>query len=103
MSSPNEYNRSAESRRLDRIEEKIDKLTDAMISIARVEEKMSSIEEDKEIYWENLNKLTAKVDILEKQTTNATKTIGIIHKLCWLVVTGAFTYYIPTMLDSLPL
>lgn len=103
MSNSNDfYDRRNDDHRLNRIEEKIDKLAEAMISIARIEEKISSMDEDREVYWEKLNKLSAKVDILEKQTSDTTRTIGIIHKLFWFVVAASVTYYIPSMLEALP-
>lgn len=89
--------------RLNRIEEKIDKLAEAMISIARAEEKISSIEEDRDIYWERLNRLSAKMDIMESKLNDAARTVSIVHRLFWVVVTGAGAYVVPGFLQSLSL
>ena len=50
----NETNES----RLDRIESKIDKLADAMISLARAEEKIIALQDDHDNMRERLNKLS---------------------------------------------
>ena len=44
-----------ERTRLDRIEEKIDKLADAVVSIARAEEKIHSLEEKVVTVWQSLD------------------------------------------------
>ena len=49
--------RETQSTRLDRIEDKIDKLSDAIISLARVEEKIASMEKQLEKHFLNLKKL----------------------------------------------
>ena len=97
------YGRRVDDLRLNRIEEKIDKLAEAMISLARAEEKISAIEEDRETYWETLNKLCAKMDIMEKKADDASRTVGIIHKLFWVGVAGAAAYIIPGFLESIAL
>ena len=53
--------------RLDRIEVKIDKLSDAMISLARAEEKLIAIEQNNHTNFERLNRFSAKLDDIEKK------------------------------------
>ena len=48
--------------RLDRIEEKLDKLSDVVISIARFEEKMDAYNEYRERSWDRMNKFSEKLD-----------------------------------------
>ena len=61
-----DYSKMAQSEttesRLDRIEQKIDKLADAMISLARAEEKIIALQDDHENMRERLNKLSVKLD-----------------------------------------
>ena len=59
--------------RLDRIESKIDKLADAMISLARAEEKIIALQEDHENMRERLNKLSVKLDQIQKTVENTIK------------------------------
>ena len=48
---------SVESGRLDRIEEKLDKLTDAIVAIARAEEKLVTLEKDRNLILERMEKM----------------------------------------------
>ena len=73
--------------RLDRIEEKIDKLSDAMISLARAEEKLIAIEKNNHANFERMNRFSAKLDHIEKKVDDNAKTIQIINRLFWLGVT----------------
>ena len=49
--------RETQSQRLDRIEDKIDKLSDAMVSLARAEEKLIAIEKNNHSSLERMNRL----------------------------------------------
>ena len=46
----------ANASRLDRIEEKLDRLTDAMISMARAEEKINALKDDHDKMYERINR-----------------------------------------------
>ena len=48
--------------RLTRIEQKIDKLADAMISLARAEEKIAALQDDHDNMRERMNRLSQKLD-----------------------------------------
>ena len=52
--------------RLNRIEEKIDKLADAMISLARAEEKIIALQDDHENMRDRMNKLSVKLDEIQR-------------------------------------
>lgn len=70
--------------RLDRIEDKMDKLADALVSIARFEEKMDSYNKYREDSWERMNKFSAKLDVIEKKCDENANTVGVINKLFWI-------------------
>jgi tetrahydromethanopterin S-methyltransferase subunit G len=72
-------------KRLDRIEEKIDKLSDAMISLARAEEKLIAIEANNHANFERLNRFSAKLDDIEKKVDNNARTVAVINRLFWIV------------------
>lgn len=76
-----------QAKRLDRIEEKIDKLSDAMISLARAEEKLIAIEKNNHANFERMNRFSQKLDVIEKKVEDNTKTISIINRLFWVGVT----------------
>jgi len=72
-------------KRLDRIEEKIDKLSDAIISLARAEEKLIAIEANNHANFERLNRFSAKLDDIEKKVDNNARTVAVINRLFWIV------------------
>lgn len=67
--------------RLDRIEEKIDKLSDAVIAIARVEEKIVAIEGEKQDYWNRLNNHAVKIDEHELKITKVDARADMLERL----------------------
>jgi hypothetical protein len=75
--------------RLDRIEAKIDKLADAIVSVARAEEKLISMEQKYGAQYERLNKLSGKIDELEKVVITNSTTVNNINKLFWVVIVAA--------------
>lgn len=72
--------------RLDKIEEKIDKLTDAMVSIARAEEKLQNMEKNWQSNYERMNRFSQKLDDIEDTVKSNSHTVGIINKLFWAVI-----------------
>lgn len=76
------------TKRLDRIEEKIDKLSDAMISLARAEEKLIAIEKNNHANYDRMNKFSEKLDAIENKVEDNARTVGIINKVAVIVGTG---------------
>ena len=72
--------------RLARIEEKLDRLADAMISIARAEEKLLSMEEKYSNQFERMNRFSEKLDRIEMQVNDNAATVKLINKLFWVAV-----------------
>lgn len=81
--------RRSDQQRLDRIEEKIDKLSDAMISLARAEERLIAIEKQNFATYERMNKHSAKLDDIDERVTKNESTINIVNKVFWIVATFA--------------
>lgn len=77
--------------RLDRIEEKIDKLAEAMIALARAEEKLISIEKSNQAHYDRMNKFSTKLDVVEEKTNDNTRSINIINKLFWTFVVASIS------------
>ena len=50
------------TKRLDRIEEKLDKMGEVLIALARFEEKMDAYNDYREKSWERMNKFSSKLD-----------------------------------------
>ena len=76
----------AADQRLDRIEAKIDKLSDAMITIARAEEKLVNMEQKYSAQYDRMNKFSAKLDDLERLVTQNATTVNTINKLFWVAI-----------------
>lgn len=76
----------ADESRLDRIEAKIDKLTDAMVSVARAEEKLVNMEQKYAAQYDRMNKFSEKLDELERIVTTNAATVNTINKLFWIAI-----------------
>jgi len=72
--------------RLSRIEEKIDKLSDAMVSLARTEEKILQMEKNSQNAYERMNKFSLKLDAIEAKVNDNAHTVGIINKVTFIGV-----------------
>lgn len=83
--------RESQFQRLDRIEEKIDKLSEAMISLARAEEKLISIEKNNQSHYDRMNKFSQKLDNIEKKTDDNARTVAIINKVVFVLAVAAAT------------
>lgn len=84
--------------RLHRIEEKLDKLADAMISIARAEEKLSSMAKNQENNHERVNRLSSKLDDIEKKVDDNHRTVCLINKLVYAALIAAVGAYVAQFL-----
>lgn len=72
--------------RLDRIEDKIDKLAETVVSLARVEEKLIGLEKSNQFIIEQATKHDIDMDEMENRTTQLESTVSTITKLFWYVV-----------------
>jgi predicted nuclease with TOPRIM domain len=80
--------------RLDRIENKLDQLAEAMIAMARYEEKLSGLKEDHDRAFERMNRLSQKLDEIQAKVDDNAHTVQIINKLFWVAIvaiTGSIT------------
>ena len=67
--------------RLNRIEDKIDKLTDAMVLIARTDEKLISMEQKYSAQYDRMNRFSQKLDDIEKLVETNNHTVMLINKI----------------------
>jgi len=72
--------------RLERIENKLDQLTDAMITLARAEEKLAGLKQDHDRSFERMNRLSQKLDEIERKVDDNAHTVAVINKLFWVAI-----------------
>ena len=83
--------RDEQSQRLDRIEQKIDHMADAIIALARAEEKIITLTDFGKQQGEQILTLINRVDRLEILVRENAQTVNIINKLFWIVIAGSAT------------
>lgn len=84
--------------RLARIESKLDTLADAMISLARAEEKIISMQDNQQNQIERVNRLSAKLDDIEKKVDENHRTVCLINKLVYAALIAAVGAYVAQFL-----
>ena len=79
---------NSEKSRLDRIEEKIDKMADAIIAIARVEEKLASVDESTRVLHKMIYKQEERLRGLEQKVADFESRFDNVSKLFWILVSA---------------
>ena len=92
MARPN-----AVDHRLDRIEEKIDKLVEAIISIARAEEKIITLSSFSKQQGRQIQDLINRIKELEVSVATNTNTVRLVNRTFWLVMSSAITAIVAMM------
>lgn len=82
-----------EESRLGRIEEKLDKLADAVVSLARMEERMLTIFKRIEQYENRQEQLEIRVNSLEIDDAGKNSIYRILDKSVWLIVGVAVAFF----------
>ena len=70
--------------RLDRSESKIDKLAEAIISLARAEEKLLQLENDKKFLMEKMVKFEERLLQVERNTSETVSSLSFISRFFWI-------------------
>jgi len=77
-----------EKTRLDRIEEKIDKMADAIIALARAEEKISAQEESTRIILKRMVDQDDRLRLIERDLSHVEDTTRTIKSVVWTITTA---------------
>lgn len=84
--------------RLDRIEEKIDKLADAVVAIARAEEKLLGLEQISMDLHRKISDIDERLRKVETSSHDATNNLQVINKIFWIamsaLITGGIVVYL---------
>tara|TARA_R110000737_G_scaffold288737_2_gene295321 strand:+ start:775 stop:1125 length:351 start_codon:yes stop_codon:yes gene_type:complete len=74
--------------RLGRIENKLDSLSEAIVSIARAEEKITMLAKYGEAQATQILKIVERLESLEQKVSSNEIVVNVINKLFWILVTG---------------
>jgi hypothetical protein len=80
-----------EKSRLDRIEEKIDRMAEAIIALARAEEKISNLDETTRITLKRLVTQEERLRQVEKNQADAEGTLKTVRSIAWTFVSAIIT------------
>jgi|TARA_R110000823_G_scaffold59894_1_gene143487 hypothetical protein len=81
--------RNEQSSRLDRIETKLDSMSDAIISLARAEEKISTLMEIQKQQGAQILAVINRIETLDGMVRDNQSTVHVINKIFWIVLTAA--------------
>ena len=73
------------SKRLDKLEDKIDKLSEAVIAIARIEERVTTVLKQNDRFIARLDRLEDRVEVVEQTTKLNKKDVSNGERVFWIV------------------
>ena len=82
----------ADEQRLDRIEQKLDKLADAVVSLARMEERMLTLFKRMDSHDGRISKTEEEVDDLKNRVGTNGQALRFAERVFWIVVAAGVTY-----------
>lgn len=75
--------------RLTRVEDKIDKLSEAVVEMARMEERVVSAFKRMDVLVDYQNKMDSRLDEIERQALIRGQKIAFAERFFWMICTGA--------------
>lgn len=73
------------SKRLEKLEDKIDKLSEAVIAIARIEERVTTVLKQNDRFIARLDRLEDRVELVEQTTKLNKKDVSNGERVFWIV------------------
>ncbi len=83
-----------EEKRLERIEQKLDEMSKAIVSLARMEERMVTLFKRMDSYDDAQDKLADRVAKIEKVSGADGVTLRFLERIFWIVATAGITAYV---------
>ena len=77
--------------RLTRIEEKVDKLSDAIISIARAEEKLIQLGTLTDVLFKKIEDMNSRMMEMERSVAETKAFMNGFNKITWVFLSGLLT------------
>ena len=87
----------SDEQRLDRIEQKLDKLADAVVSLARMEERMVTLFKRMDNFDTEQAAHTPRIAAVEGKIGNNGQALRFAERLFWVVITAAVGYLFMTL------
>ena len=84
----------AEEKRVERIEQKLDEMSKAIVSLARMEERMVTLFKRMDTYDDAQDKLAERVSKIEKISGADGVTLRFLERIFWIVATAGITAYV---------
>lgn len=78
--------------RLDRIEKKLDTMAEAIVSLARMEERMVTLFKRMDTYDANQNQISERLRKLEGSVGSNGQMLRFAERVFWIVVAAGVTY-----------
>ena len=83
--------------RLEKIEEKLDRLADAVVSIARIEERVATVLKQNDRFFIRMDKMEERVDAVENNSNLNTRSFSFVERFLWICVSsgvGLLVYFL---------
>ena len=81
--------RDEQAGRLDRIESKLDSMSEAIISLARAEEKISTLMDIQKQQGAQILAVINRIERLDDMVRTNAQTVSVINKIFWIALTAA--------------
>lgn len=82
----------SDEQRLDRIEQKLDKLADAVVSLARMEERMLTLFKRMDVHDSRIGKVEDDVTDMKGKVGINGQALRFAERVFWIVVAAGVTY-----------
>lgn len=83
-----------EEKRLERIEKKLDEMSEAIVSLARMEERMITLFKRMDSYDDEQTRLSDRLSKVEKVSGADGVTLRFLERIFWIVATAGITAYV---------
>ena len=87
----------SQDQRLEKIEQKIDRLADAVVSIARIEERVATVLKQNDRFFIRMDKMEERVDAVENSSNLNTRSFSFVERFLWVCVSsgvGLLVYFL---------
>ena len=84
----------ADEKRLERIEQKLDEMSKAIVSLARMEERMITLFKRMDSYDDEQTRMSDRLSKVEKVSGADGVTLRFLERIFWIVATAGITAYV---------